>query len=140
MVLGSAASEKQVFGGNVERYLLIAIGGALGSCARFAAGTLVSVRYGSQFPWGTLVVNVTGSFLIGVFLAWTTERVLIDPRWRFFLAVGVCGGYTTFSSFAYDTMQLITKGYLLSAFGNVALSTVASVAAVFLGVAFGRLV
>ena len=88
-------------------YLWVAIGGALGSVARFALDGLITARWGETFPWGTLTINITGSFLIGVFAAFSDPdgRVLVAPGVRQFLMIGICGGYTTFSSFSLRTLR-----------------------------------
>ncbi len=84
-------------------------GAGLGGLARYVAGTWMMARYGGRFPLGTLVINVTGSFLIGVLMAVFTERQP-HPHWRLFLVTGVLGGYTTFSSFEYETFQAVRDG------------------------------
>ena len=122
----------------LEQYLLIAVGGAVGSCLRYWLGSHIASRYGTAFPWGTFVINVTGSLVIGVFLALTLERAPIDPRWRFLVAVGFCGGYTTFSTFTYETAQLLQGRGLVLAVANVVLSAVVGIAAVFGGAALSR--
>ena len=96
------------------KYLLIVLCGGAGSLARYLVGTAVAVRYGSRFPWGTLAVNVTGSFLIGLIMTLLTERVAVSPNWRFALVVGFLGGYTTFSSFEWETFAAVREG----AFGS----------------------
>jgi CrcB protein len=122
----------------LERTLMIAVGGAIGSCARYELGALIARRYGTVFPWGTFVINVTGSLILGFFLALALERVELDPRWRFFVAVGICGGYTTFSTFAWETVQLIDgRNFLLAAL-NAGGSAVAGVIAVVAGAALAR--
>jgi CrcB protein len=78
--------------------------------ARYAAGTWIMARYGGRFPLGTFVINVTGSFLIGLLMALFSERFQPHPNWRLFLVVGILGGYTTFSSFEYETFQSIRDG------------------------------
>ena len=90
-------------------YLWVALGGALGSVLRFGLNGLISARFGETFPWGTLIINVTGSFLIGVFAAFADPdgRYLVSPGLRQFLMMGVCGGYTTFSSFSLQTLNLL---------------------------------
>src|SRR5579884_2424595 len=87
-------------------YLWVAIGGALGSMARFWLGGVIAARMGETFPWGTLIVNITGSFLIGLFFAITEpgSRWLAPPNAKVFLMTGICGGYTTFSSFSLQTL------------------------------------
>jgi len=120
-------------------YLWVAIGGALGSVARFGLNGLVSARFGETFPWGTLVINVTGSFLIGIFAAYADPdgRVLIAPGVRQFLMIGICGGYTTFSSFSLQTLNLLRDREWLYAGGNILLSVVLCMIAVWLGYLLG---
>ena len=116
-------------------YLLVAFGGAVGSVVRFWASGWVAARWGETFPWGTLVVNVSGSLLIG-FLSAVTQpegRLWVSPEARTFLLVGLCGGYTTFSSFSLQTMELIREGEWLYAGGNVILSVAICFGAVWLG-------
>ena len=123
---------------SLQQYALIALGGALGSCARYRLGSFIASRWGTAFPWGTFAVNVTGSIVIGAFLAVAGDRLHLDPRWRFFLAIGFCGGYTTFSTFTYETAMLIEARALGYAVANVALSSLAGVLGVFGGAALAR--
>lgn len=122
-----------------QRYLLVALGSAIGGCARYWVGGLVAQRLRGGFPWGTFAVNVTGCFLIGLILAALLERSLLDARWRLFLAVGFCGGYTTFSTFGYETLKLIEAGSLWLALANVGGSVLAGVAGVLGGFVVMRL-
>lgn len=116
-------------------YLLIAAGGALGSVARFWLNGVVSTRFGETFPWGTLLVNVSGSFVIGFFATLTGPdgRVFVSGHGRQFFMTGVCGGYTTFSSFSLQTLNLADDGEWAQAGGNIALSVVSCLGAVWLG-------
>lgn len=116
-------------------YLLIALGGALGSVARFWLSGVVANQFGATFPWGTLVVNVTGSFIIGFFATLTGPdgRVLASGATRQFFMAGVCGGYTTFSSFSLQTLSLAQDGEWAQAGGNAALSLVSCLVAVWIG-------
>jgi len=122
----------------LEKYLWIGLGGFLGANARYLVGGWAADRWGAAFPFGTLLVNVSGSFLLGLFLAATTERFLADPRWRLMLAVGFLGAYTTFSTYTYETMQMIASGGwwpgVLNALANNAVGLLASA----LGIALGR--
>jgi CrcB protein len=86
------------------------MGAGLGGLARYVAGSWIMLKYGGRFPLGTLVINVTGSFLIGVLMTLLTERLNPHPNWRLFLVVGVLGGYTTFSSFEYEIYQSVREG------------------------------
>jgi len=116
-------------------YLWIFIGGGLGSIARFAASGLVARLVGETFPWGTILVNVTGSFLIGFIatLTGTEGRWLVSPSAREFVMIGVLGGYTTFSSFSLQTLTLARDGEWLHAGVNVVVSVILCLAAVWLG-------
>ena len=116
-------------------YLWVAIGGALGSVARFGVGNYASQWHGGGFPWGTLIVNVTGSFVIGLFAALTGPggRWAVSLDARQFVMVGICGGYTTFSSFSLQTLDLARDGHLAGAGANVVGSVVACLVAVWLG-------
>lgn len=116
-------------------YLWIAIGSALGGMSRYAVSRAVALRYGETFPWGTLLVNITGSFVIGLIAAiiGPDSRVVVSPNVRNFLLVGICGGYTTFSSFSFQTLELIRNRDFAEAGGNVLLSVAACLAAVAIG-------
>ncbi len=116
-------------------YLWVAIGGALGSVSRFWLSGVVARLFGVTFPWGTLVINVTGSFVIGLFATSTgTEgRWLVSPSFRTFFMIGICGGYTTFSSFSLQTLNLANEGEWARAGANILLSVVLCLAGVWLG-------
>ncbi len=120
-------------------YLWVALGGALGSVARFWISGLVAERYVHAFPWNTLTVNVTGSLVIGLLAALSEPdgHFFISPGARQFLMVGICGGYTTFSSFSLQTLNLLREREWLYAGGNVLLSVVLCMIAVGLGFALG---
>jgi CrcB protein len=109
-------------------YLWIAIGSALGGMSRFALGTWIVSRYGTTLPWGTLVINIIGSGLIGLFA--TTVK---PTPWRQFLMVGICGGFTTFSSFSLETLYLMREGHPGRACAYIALSVLVCLAAVWAG-------
>jgi CrcB protein len=117
-------------------YLWVSVGGALGSAARFWISGLVAQRYGPTFPLGTLTVNISGSFIIGLFaaLAEPEGRWLASPSFREFFMIGICGGYTTFSSFSLQTLSLAQEGEWFRAAGNA----VASFALCLLAVWFGH--
>jgi CrcB protein len=116
-------------------YILVALGGALGSVARFALSGFVADRIGATFPWDTLLVNVTGSFVIGFYATLTGPdgRVFASSNSRQFFMIGICGGYTTFSSFSLQTLNLARDGEWLQAGGNTVGSVVACLVAVWLG-------
>lgn len=116
-------------------YFWVMLGGALGTGARFWASGLVAQRFGEFFPLGTFTVNVTGSFLIGFFAAFSDPqgRFLVAPSLRQFFMIGICGGYTTFSSFSLQTLDLAQDGDWLKAGLNAVLSFVFCLLAVWLG-------
>ena len=122
-------------------YLWVAIGGALGSMARYGVGGLVSSKFGETFPWGTLVINITGSFVIGFLGAMTVPEGKMSPQSRVvamqLLMTGVCGGYTTFSSFSLQTLNLLRDREWLYAGGNVLLSVLLCMIAVWIGYLLG---
>ncbi len=120
------------------KYFLILAGGGAGSLARYLAGTAIMTRYGGRFPLGTLAVNVSGSFLIGLIMTWLTERLQPDPNWRFLLVVGFLGGYTTFSSFEWETFSAVREGGFWIGLLNVVGSVGLGYAAVWLGAQIAR--
>lgn len=124
-------------------YFWVAIGGALGSVARYGIGGVISDKFGQAFPWGTLVVNITGSFLIGFFGALAAPEGRLNPQSRMFAAqflmYGICGGYTTFSSFSWQTLQNLQDRQWLYAGGNIILSVVLCMMAVWLGYLLGSI-
>jgi CrcB protein len=124
-------------------YLWVALGGALGSVSRYWVNGLVSEKFDAAFPWGTLAVNVTGSFIIGIIGALAMPEGRLDTPSRIFatqfLMIGVCGGYTTFSSFSLQTLNLLRDRDWLYAGGNVILSVVLCMIAVWLGWMLGSM-
>ena len=116
-------------------YLLVALGGALGSVARYGASEWVARRFGETFPWGTLLVNVSGSFVIGLVASFAASDApwLSSPGFRTFMMVGICGGYTTFSSFSLQTMKLASDGQWLYAGLNIVGSVALCLIFVWLG-------
>jgi fluoride exporter len=120
-------------------YLVIAIGSALGGLARYGCGLLAVALWGAAFPWGTLIINIVGSFVIGGFATLTGPdgRVYVAPLGRQFVMVGLCGGYTTFSSFSLETFGLLQRQPVAGA-SYIALSLVLCLFAVWLGHALAR--
>jgi CrcB protein len=116
-------------------YFWIAIGSALGGTARFALSGIVARNFGETFPWGTLIINVTGSFAIGFFntLTGPDGRWFVSSQGRMFFMTGICGGYTTFSSFSLQTLNLAREGEWLHVGGNIAGSVALCLLAVWLG-------
>lgn len=117
----------------MDRYLMVMLGGATGSLARYIVGMAIMTRFGPRFPLGTLLINVTGSFFIGLLMTLFTERLDLHPNWRFLLVVGFLGGYTTFSSFEWETFGLMREGGKWLAAFNVVGSVLVGYAAVWLG-------
>jgi fluoride exporter len=128
-----------ILGPNIEKILLISAGAVLGANARYWIGDWVAQKWGTSFPFGTFLVNVTGSLLIGLFISLTTERFMVDPRWRFLFVVGFLGAYTTFSTYTLECINLFERGQwglgLLDALGSVFIGLIA----VGLGMMLGRL-
>jgi len=116
-------------------YFWIAVGSALGGIARFFVSGVTAQLIGETFPWGTLIVNVTGSFIIGFFATLTGPdgRVFVGTTGRQFVMIGICGGYTTFSSFSLQTLNLMNDGEWFYVGGNIVGSVVLCLAAVWAG-------
>ena len=123
-------------------YLWVALGGALGTTARYWLSTVVARAFGETFPWGTLVINVTGSFVIGFFGALTGPdgRLFASSTVRQFVMVGICGGYTTFSAFSLQTLNLANDGEWARAGANIGLSVLLCLIAVWAGVVLANLI
>jgi CrcB protein len=122
----------------VQTVLFISLGAILGANLRYFVAQYVARLAPSTFPLATLLINISASFILGFFLLWTTERVLADPRWRLFIAVGFCGGYSTYSSYAFETFALVEKGLFWQAGLNLFLTNVVCFIAVMLGAALAR--
>jgi fluoride exporter len=127
--------------GNVPmKPLWIGVGAFLGANLRYFLQTWTANRWGPDFPYGTLIINVSGSFILGFFITLVTQRVAVSPEWRAFVAVGLLGGFTTFSSFSVETLNLLQTGRWLLAMlylaGNVCLGLVGA----YLGVILARVI
>ena len=94
----------------MKNFLVISVAAIVGANLRFFLSRLAAKEFGPVFPVGTLVINILGSFIVGFFVIWTSERVLLDPRWRLLVVVGFCGSFTTFSSYAFETMAYFEQG------------------------------
>jgi len=114
----------------LKNFLLVGLGGAIGSMLRYAISLLVTVK---QFPYGTFIVNIAGSFIIGAVLALSLKNELFSNNWKIFLATGICGGFTTFSAFAAENMALLQSGKYGIALMYILASLLLGIAAVVLG-------
>lgn len=94
----------------IKNFLAISAAAILGANLRYFLSRIAARQLGPVFPYGTLFINIAGSFIVGLFLVWTTERVLVDPRWRLVVVIGFCGSFTTFSSYAFETMAYFEHG------------------------------
>ena len=119
-------------------FLAISVGAIVGANLRYWMNRSAVRLLGPVFPYGTLSINVLGSFVLGFFLVWTSERVLVDPRWRLLIAVGFCGGYTTFSSYAYETVAFFQQGQWMMMAANFLANNLLACAAVLAGMALAR--
>jgi len=116
----------------------VAIAGALGALARYGLGGYIASRFPSAFPWETFVINISGSFVIGLLFVLFTEKLMPHPALRTALMVGFVGAYTTFSTFSLETFRLIEDGALVLAAANVLASVIAGLLAVYIGVVIAR--
>ena len=119
-------------------YLWVGVGGAIGAISRFFVGKKIAEQWGTSFPYSTLTINLTGAFLIGIILTVLTERVVADSFWRMLIVVGFLGGYTTFSSYTFEGMQLIESGRWFAALVYVGVSNLACFLCCAVGMAMAR--
>ena len=118
----------------MEKFLLISTGAVLGANLRYWLGDWVSQKWGPAFPFGTLLINLSGSLILGFFMTIATQRLILDPRWRLLVAVGFLGAYTTFSTYTFDSFNLIFKGQWLAGLTNLLGSSLLGLLAVGLGI------
>jgi CrcB protein len=118
----------------LKTIFIVGTGGFLGSVGRYLTELLVERYLHSSFPWGTLFANVAGCFLIGLVYAFYERGNLLTPEWRLFMAVGFCGGFTTFSAFAYNNLSMLAENNLLQLLGNISLNVIVGTGAVYLGI------
>ena len=117
----------------MDRYLMVWLGGGAGSLMRYVVANAVISRVSGRFPWGTVIINITGSFLMGLLMTVLTEGLDLHPNWRLLLVVGFLGGYTTFSSFEWENLVLMRDGGRWLALLNVVGSILLGYGAVWLG-------
>jgi len=123
---------------SARNILVISLGAIFGANARWIISRYLAKTIGPVFPYGTLVINVTGSFVVGFFMIWATERVLLDPRWRLLIVVGFCGAFTTFSSFAFETMSYFEQGQWALMLTNIFANNVLCLLGALAGMALAR--
>ncbi len=116
-----------------KAYVWISIGAVVGANLRYFLATLIARLSTTAFPIGTLIINTTGSMILGFFVIWTTERVLADPLWRSLVAIGFCGSYTTFSSYSFETMAYVEQGNWMLFASNLLVNNFLCLGAVLLG-------
>lgn len=118
--------------------LIVTLGGGIGAAARYVVSSWAAERFGANFPYGTLLVNVAGCFIIGLFLALVTDKLIVKPEWRLFVTTGFLGGLTTFSSFSYETIKLMQDANVSLALYNVLANCIIGFLATWLGINFAR--
>lgn len=128
---------KMMFSQSLQVFWLVSIGAVVGANLRYWVGGWAAERFGAAFPFGNLIINLSGSFILGLFMTLVTERFLVDPQWRSLIAIGFLGSYTTFSSYTFESIALILGGQiglgLLNLFGSSFLGGLAALLGVWLG-------
>jgi CrcB protein len=123
----------------LEKYLVIAVGGSIGAILRYLTGVYSAKFFGTWLSYGTLIVNVVGSFILSFFMILFLEKLSLDPLWRLFVAIGFCGSYTTLSSITYETLSIVMDGDYVRALLNVALNFGLSFLSAFAGIVLARM-
>ncbi len=123
-----------------NEFLLISLGAIVGANARYLISRFAAKALGPVFPYGTLFINVSGSLIVGFFMVWASERVLIDPRWRLLVVIGFCGAFTTFSSYAFETMAYFEQGQWLLLCSNVLSNNLLCLGGALAGMALARVI
>jgi fluoride exporter len=119
-------------------FVVVALGAVFGANLRYIISRYAAKVLGPVFPYGTLIINVAGSFIVGWFVIWSTERVLLDPRWRLLVVVGFCGGFTTFSSYAFESMAYFEQGQWRLMVINIVANNLLCLLAAVAGMAVAR--
>lgn len=122
----------------MQSYMLVFLGGGIGAAARYWLSGLIHERLGSGFPYGTLVVNIVGCFIIGLVMGSMQERFLSHPSLRLFLTIGILGGFTTFSSFSYETIAMLKDGEIAFASLNISASVLCCISGTWIGLIVGK--
>jgi CrcB protein len=124
----------------VKDFVAISVAAIIGANLRYLLSRLAATELGSLFPYGTLFINIAGSVIVGFFLIWTTERALIDPRWRLLVVVGFCGSFTTFSSYAFETVAYFEQGQWGLMLVNILTNNILCLGGALAGMALARAV
>jgi CrcB protein len=122
----------------VKDFLAISVAAIFGANLRYLLSRFAASELGPIFPYGTLAINILGSFIVGFFVIWTSERVLVDPRWRLLVVVGFCGSFTTFSSYAFETMSYFEQGQWALMLANIFSNNLLCLGGALAGVALAR--
>ncbi|MBZ5681692.1 MAG: fluoride efflux transporter CrcB [Acidobacteriia bacterium] len=122
----------------VKDFLPISLAAIAGANLRYLLSRLAAKEFGPVFPYGTLFINIVGSFIVGFFVIWTTERALVDPRWRLLVVIGFCGSFTTFSSYAFETMAYFEQGQWGLMFANILGNNLLCLGGALAGMALAR--
>jgi fluoride exporter len=122
----------------VKDFLAISVAAVVGANLRYLLSRFAARELGSVFPYGTLAINIVGSFIVGFFIIWTTERALVEPRWRLLVVVGFCGSFTTFSSYAFETMAYFEQGQWALMLANIFSNNLLCLAGALAGMAVAR--
>ncbi|MGA8150969.1 MAG: fluoride efflux transporter CrcB [Terriglobales bacterium] len=122
----------------MKELLIISLGAIVGANARYLISRLAARILGPVFPYGTLFINITGSMIVGFFVIWATERAWVDPRWRLLVVVGFCGAFTTFSSYAFESMAYFEQGQWLLMWTNILTNNILCLLGALAGMAMAR--
>ena len=122
----------------MQAYLWVSLGAIVGAGCRYFLARYAAKMLSADFPYGTLIINISGSLILGFFMIWTSERVLADPRWRLLIAIGFCGSFTTFSSYAFETFAYMEQGQWYTMAANILANNTLCLVAVLGGAAMAR--